>query len=205
MTVEIKKIIDDLIELHQNYASTFRAIVTKERYDKLIKSKLLKEYSYDSELIREPLIEHVGHTSLIASYLHRHIEYSKKVDLGRALIMLSIHDIGETIIGDIMTYKKTKEDEDLEVKEAKKLLPSYLFAYFQEMEEQKTLDAKFAKSIDLIAPLLHEVIMPKVTLERFKKYDFGIDDIIAKKRIHFEWDNVLLKGFEYLIEKYRKM
>jgi len=205
MKKETKKIIDGLIYLHSSYANTYRSMITKERYDALIKSNLVKNLDYDSHLIREPLIEHVGHTSLIASYLHRYIEHSQEVDLGRTLIMLSIHDIGETVVGDVMTYKKTKTDEDLELKATRKLLPKYLYEYFQEMEDRSTMDAKFAKSTDSIAPLIHEVIMPKVTLERFKQYHFSIDDIIAKKEKHFEWDNFLKDSFDYLIELYKKM
>ncbi|MBT4209550.1 MAG: HD domain-containing protein [Candidatus Komeilibacteria bacterium] len=195
MRLEAKQILDELVKLQNNYASTFRAMITQERYDNLVKSGLIKDYTYDSKFIREPLIEHVGHTPLIASYLHKYIEHTDKVDLGRALIMLSIHDIGETSVGDIMTYKKTKEHEDIELKATKKLLPEYLFSYFQEMEERKTFDAKFAKSVDSIAPLLHEFAMPKVTLERFEQYNFGIDNIINKKKEHFEWDSVLEKFF----------
>jgi hypothetical protein len=205
MKNNIKNVIDSLINLHNSYSNTFRAIVTKERYDALVKSNVVKGLDYDSPLIREPLIEHVGHTSLVASYLHRYIEHSKEVNLGRALIMLSIHDIGETVVGDIMIYKKTKKDEDLELEQARKLLPDYLYEYFKEMEARDTLDGKFAKSIDSIAPLIHEVLMPNVTLERFKKYHFGIDDIITKYKKNFEWDVFLKESFNYLIELYRKM
>jgi 5'-deoxynucleotidase YfbR-like HD superfamily hydrolase len=205
MKKETKKIIDELVHLHNRYTNTYRAIVTKERYDALVKSNVVKGLDYDSHLIREPLIEHVGHTALIASYLHRYIEHSKEVDLGRSLIMLSVHDIGETVVGDVMTYKKTKKDEDLELEQTRKLLPDYLYGYFMEMEERKTLDGKFAKSMDSIAPLIHEIVMPKVTLDRFEKYNFGIEDIIRKKEKHFEWDSVLKDCFDYLIELYRKM
>jgi len=41
---------------------------------------------------------HVGHLPVIASYLHQFCEHKDSIDLGRTLMMLAIHDIGETIV-----------------------------------------------------------------------------------------------------------
>jgi putative hydrolase of HD superfamily len=205
MTRNISQITQNLIKLQQAYSSTFRAMVTGERYKNLIESGLIKDFSYDSEFIREPLIEHVGHLPIIASYLHSYIEHRDKVDLGRALIMLSVHDIGETEVGDVLTYSKPDISVELESEAARKLLPDYLYKYFEEIEKRETLDAKFAKAVDSIAPILHEMVLPKVTLERFKHHNFDVKKIIAKKKEHFEWDGVLLEIFEYLIGRYRQM
>lgn len=196
---------ENLIKLQQAYAFEYRAMVTEERYKTQVESGLLENYTFDSEEIREPLIEHIGHLPVIASYLHPNIEHREDVDLGRALIMLSVHDIGETRVGDVLTYTKSDAETDEEVEAARDLLPEYLFSYFEEMEERETLDAKFAKSVDSIAPLLHEMTLPKLTPKRFKYHNFDTDKIIAKKQVHFEWDETLRDMFAYLIEKYRQI
>ncbi|MFA6227383.1 MAG: HD domain-containing protein [Candidatus Paceibacterota bacterium] len=198
-------IVKGLLKLQKDYANTYRSIVTEERYNNIISPGLLKKYNYDSQEIREPLIEHVGHLPIIASYLHQFIENKDKVNLGRVLIILSIHDIGETKVGDVLTYIKSESHERLEDKFAKETLPDYLYNYFTEYSEEKTLDAKFAKAVDSIAPLLHELQIPKVTLGRFKYHGFGIDNIIAKKKGYFQWDAVLSDIFGHIIEEFRQM
>lgn len=203
--MEAKEIVEELLNLQKNYSKTYRSIVTFDRHKNLIESGLLKQYNYDSEEIREPLIEHVGHLPIIASYLHKFIEHKNKVDLGKTLIILSVHDIGETEVGDMITYSKTENHEKLENEAAKKLLPDYLYKCFEEYNETKTLEGKFAKSVDAIAPLLHELVLPKITAERFEYHNFSVDKIIAKKRAYFEWDNILLGIFDYVSEELRKI
>ena len=199
---DVKKLTENLLRLQRAYSFTHRAMITEERYKNLIETKVLKNYNYGSLAIREPLIEHVGNLPIIAAYLHPNIEHKKEVDLGRVLIMLSIHDIGETKIGDVLTYVKSDLHRESEFKVAKELLPNYLYKYFEEMANRETLDAKFAKSVDSLAPLLHDMTLPKITPGRFKYLHFGITDIITKKTPYFEWDNVLKGMFDYLIKRH---
>lgn len=204
-SIDAKTLTENLLKLQRAYSFTPRSMVTEERYKNLVESGILKDYNYDSLPIREPLIEHIGNLPIIASYLHPYIEHKNEVDLGRALIMLSIHDIGETEVGDAFTYTKPESHTKLEFEAAKRLLPDYLYPYFEEMEKRETMDAKFAKAVDSVAPLLHEMALPYVTLGRFKYYNFGVGNIVAKKTAHFEWDSVLKGMFGYMIEKYRQM
>lgn len=200
-----KQITMELINLHRAYLNTRRAMVTEERYNGLVKSGILTEYNWDTEVLREPLIEHVGHSPIIASFLHQYIEHRDDVDLGRSLIMLSIHDIGETKVGDVQAYKKTESHETAERKATRSLLPEYLYRYFEEMEALKTYDAKFAKAVDSLAPILYEATMPEITPARLRHHNFTVDTIVDKKGPHFAWDAVLNEIFDYLIEKYRVM
>jgi 5'-deoxynucleotidase YfbR-like HD superfamily hydrolase len=201
--MNIPKITDDLIALQRSYSSTFRVLITEERY-RLVESGSLTDYTFDTEALREPLIEHVGHLPIIASYLHQYIAHKDDVDLGRVLTILSIHDIGETVVGDMLTYRKTEAHAQSEVIAAKKILPKYLYAYFEEMEARETLDAKFAKSVDSLGPILHDMTFPpKILGERYKYLNFNVDKIIAKKQSHFDWDPVLQQMFGYLAQKYR--
>lgn len=200
----ITKIVEGLLKLQKNYSSTPRSIVTYDRNKNIIEPGLLKEYNYDSEVIREPLIEHVGHLPIIACYLHQFIEHKNQVDLGQTLIILSIHDIGETEVGDIITYSKTESHEKSEEEAVKKLLPEYLLKYFEEYKKLETTEGKFAKCVDALAPILHELTLPKITAERFKYHNFSVDKIVEKKKEYFKWDEVLSGVFDYVIEKLRE-
>lgn len=201
----VSEIIEGLLRLQKKYSSTPRSIVTYDRHKNIIESGLLKKYDYDSEIIREPLIEHIGHLPIVATYVHQFIEHKEEVNLGRVLTILSVHDIGETEVGDVITYSKTESHEKLEDKAAKRILPDYLYKCFKEYDEGKTIDAKFARSVDAIAPLLHELTLPKITAERFKYHNFSVDKIIAKKKAYFEWDPVLSEIFGYVTSELRKI
>ena len=203
--MEISTITEKLIDLQNAYSVTYRKIVTKERYNQLIETGIIKDYTYDSEFFREPLIEHVGHIPIIASYLYQYVENKDKIDLGRVLIMLSVHDIGETVVGDMFAFAKTISHAENETVAAKELLSDEMYVYFEEVEKRETIDAKFAKAVDSIAPLLHEVALPLVTRERMKHFDFDAEKIKMKKRAHFEWDNNLVQIFDYLVDKYKKI
>lgn len=53
-------------------------------------------YDPDDVLVCEMLIEHVGSLPMVATAFYPHIQDSS-VDLGKALIMIAIHDIGELV------------------------------------------------------------------------------------------------------------
>lgn len=192
------ELIQKLIDLQNGYAAVPRAIVTGERLRHALAS-MARIIDVEDEMLREPLIEHVGHLPIIASFLHPHIEHSKDVDLGRVLTMLSIHDIGETVLGDTLTYAKNKKQTEEENEVARKLLNRAHIPLFEEFELRESFDAKFAKSVDAMAPFLHEIDKPKLTRKRFVHWKFNSKHIEAKKRPLFEWDAVLKAMFrEYL-------
>jgi putative hydrolase of HD superfamily len=77
------------------------------------------------------------------------------VDINKVVKMCLIHDFGEAITGDIPSFFKTESDsakEDLAVVDMLKKLPKRLgdefSALFLEMDERKTLEAKFFKALD---------------------------------------------------------
>lgn len=200
---DIQELLQRLLDLHNRYARTPRAIVTGERLQAVLTSG--GDVDVENISIREPLIEHVGHLPIIAAFLYPHLEHKQEVDLGRALIMVAIHDIGETATGDIMTYKKTDKDSEEENEIARRILPPELLPYFDEFELRESFDAKFAKSVDALAPFLHEVDMPNLTRKRFAVHNFNSAKIDAKKRPLFGWDRTLLAMFEAIMDIYRKI
>lgn len=105
--------------------------------------------------------EHAWHMAIMA-YLLR--EYSnEKVDIGKVMLMCLIHDLVEIDAGDTYAYdeeaKKTqKEREEAAQERIFSLLPddqkAELMGLFEEFEELRTPEAKFARSMDNLQPLL---------------------------------------------------
>lgn len=105
--------------------------------------------------------EHAWHMAIMA-YLLR--EYSNEaIDIARVMIMCLIHDIVEIEAGDTYAYdtehKKTqKAREDAAKEKLYSMLPEdqkeELTALFDEFEEGLTAEAKFARAMDNLQPLL---------------------------------------------------
>ena len=105
--------------------------------------------------------EHAWHMAIMA-YLLR--EYSNEpVDITRVMLMCLIHDVVETDAGDTYAYdeegKKTQKAREEAAKERiYSLLPEdqkeELAAIFDEFEESKTPESKFAHAMDNLQPLM---------------------------------------------------
>ncbi len=199
--IDAHTLVKNFLSLQNDYQFTRRSMITKERFKDIANADKTRGLDIEDESLKEPLIEHVGHLPIIATYFYEHIEHKEKIDLGRALIMLSIHDIGETKVGDIFSYIKSKEDKSAEMYEAKKLLSPTLHRYIDEYELGDTFDAKYAKSIDVLAPLLHSVDLIGYVHTRFLKYGGTNEKIITKKRHLLEWDSALLEVFDLCLEQ----
>lgn len=202
---KFEEILNGLIRLIKNYSNTYRAIITEERYSNIVRSGLLKNVNYTENAIREPLIEHVGSLPIAAAYLHQFIEHRDNVNLEKVLAILAVHDIGETEVGDMFAFAKTEDHAKAEFESAKKLLPDYQFMFFKEYEGGQSLEAKFARAVDKIVPLIHEIMLPEVTAERFKIHDYNTEKIIEKRWQYFEWDKVLKDIFGCIVKELRKI
>lgn len=105
--------------------------------------------------------EHAWHMAIMA-YLLR--EYSNEpVDITRVMLMCLIHDVVEIDAGDTYAYdeegKKTQKAREEAAKERiYSLLPEdqkeELAAIFDEFEESKTPESKFAHAMDDLQPLM---------------------------------------------------
>ena len=105
--------------------------------------------------------EHAWHMAIMA-YLLR--EYSNEpVDITRVMLMCLIHDVVEIDAGDTSAYdeegKKTQKAREEAAKERiYSLLPEdqkeELAAIFDEFEESKTPESKFAHAMDNLQPLM---------------------------------------------------
>lgn len=126
------------------------------------KEKFIGRQTYLTDGIRkENDAEHAWHMAVMALVLS---EYSnEKIDLLKTIAMILMHDVVEVDAGDTYAYdeegKKTQAER--EMKAAQRLygiLPESQTEKFKnlwlEFEEQKTPEAKFARTMDNIQPLM---------------------------------------------------
>lgn len=128
------------------------------------------------------------------------------LDTEKVMRMLLLHDIEESITGDITTLVKEKMDkEELNnkqreaVKKALSLLPkdlrsNYLLLW-NEMEEEKTVEAKFCKDIDKLEMMIQLV-------------DYEDEDEANKKKLKEFWSREDIntpKRIETLVKIYEEL
>lgn len=110
---------------------------------------------------RENDAEHAWHMAIMAFILK---EYANEdVDLLKTIKMLLIHDLVEIDAGDTYAYdtERLKDQKEREQKAAERifnLLPEdqakEIFKLFEEFEAGETSEAKYAKALDNIQPIL---------------------------------------------------
>ncbi|EGR3415574.1 HD domain-containing protein [Vibrio parahaemolyticus] len=105
--------------------------------------------------------EHSWHVALMAVLMEEHA--NAPVDICRVMKMLLIHDVVEIDAGDTFVYDTaaTKEQAEKEIKAAERLfgmLPTdqgqELLALWLEFEAARSDDAKYAKALDRLIPML---------------------------------------------------
>ncbi|EPR7490743.1 HD domain-containing protein [Vibrio alginolyticus] len=105
--------------------------------------------------------EHSWHVALMAILMEEHA--NAPVDICRVMKMLLIHDVVEIDAGDTFVYDTaaSQEQAEKEIRAAERLfgmLPSDqeqdLLALWHEFEAAQTDDAKYAKALDRLIPML---------------------------------------------------
>lgn len=105
--------------------------------------------------------EHAWHMAIMAFLLKEYA--NEEVDISKVILMCLIHDVVEIDAGDTYAYdevnlKTQKEREDKAKERIFSKLPDdqkdILISLFDEFEEGKTPEAKFAKAMDNLQPLL---------------------------------------------------
>ncbi len=107
--------------------------------------------------------EHSWHVCLSALMLKDYA--NEDVDINRVIKMLLIHDIGEIDTGDTIIYasetQQLKDDEAAGLERILNILPEgkveEYMALWNEFEAGETPDSKYAKAIDRVPPLLHNL------------------------------------------------
>ncbi len=132
-------------------------------HKKAEKLKITTRHSWLSNPKRqESVAEHSWMLCLLAIILSDKL--TKKIDLLKVLKMLTIHDLAESVTGDIPSWEistRQKNKYKYEKKAFKKIVADLpknkakeIISLWEEFEENKTKEAKFANSLDKI-----EVVM----------------------------------------------
>ena len=159
---------ENLISVHFDLGVE-KTMDNKERLEKQLdfireidKEKMIKRQNYITDCeTREDDAQHAWHMAIMTLLLK---EYANEdIDVLKTVTMLLIHDLVEVYAGDTYAYdeegKKTQAER--EAKAADKLyglLPEdqgeYLKNLWYEFEEQKTPEARFARTMDCFQPLI---------------------------------------------------
>ncbi len=100
----------------------------------------------------ESIAEHVYGVQMLAIAMAS--EYKYDIDLEKVIFMLAIHELEETVIGDITLFQQSKEEKEEQGHKAiKKILKGLLKGkeiekIILEFDERKTAEAKFAYQCD---------------------------------------------------------
>lgn len=145
--------------------------------DDEIKSRLKQQFEFILEIDKEKEIErqtpladgsrkendaeHAWHMAIMVMLLSEYANES--IDVLRTIEMLLIHDLVEVYSGDTYAYdeegKKTqKMREEAAAQKLYRLLPQdqgeQLYQLWEEFEEEKTNEAKFARTMDNLQPMM---------------------------------------------------
>lgn len=149
--------------------------------------------------------EHSWHLALMALVLAEHS--NKSVDLLKVIKMVLIHDIVEIDAGDTFIYDTQKnhsntEEELLAAKRIFGLLPKEqaeeLIAIWEEFEAGETDEAKFARSMDRLEPLLQNTSNNGGT---WKEFDVSYEKVHHKKSMIKEGSDTLWNFAEQLLDE----
>ena len=130
--------------------------------EEIDKEKLIGRQTYLSDASRkENDAEHAWHMAIMAVLLKEYA--NEKIDVLKTMTMLLIHDIVEIDAGDTYAYdaenlKTQKAREDAAKERLFSILPEEqkdeLIKLFDEFEEFKTAESKFAHAMDNLQPLI---------------------------------------------------
>ena len=149
--------------------------------------------------------EHSWHLAMMTIVLAEHAD--TPIDVLKVVKMVLIHDIVEIDAGDTFIYDTTKShtNTDNELMAAKRifgLLPGEqvdeFIAIWEEFEAGETNEAKFAKSMDRLEPLLQNTSNDGGT---WKEFDVDYQQVYEKKKVIQDGSTSLWQYAENLINE----
>ena len=158
-----------------------------------------KDWNVQRERL-ESVAEHVYSTQMLALAIYK--EYQYDIDIKKVLMMLAIHEIGETVIGDLTQFQISKEEkEKIEHAAVHNILSGLLNSsdiesLYLEFDERKTKEALFSHhcdklECDLQAKLYGEEGCVDLTKQEDNKsfYDENVQMLLEKEKT---WEKMWL-------------
>lgn len=176
----------------------------------LDKLKNIKRRSYVADgSAHEDDAQHSWHLALMAMLLS---EYAKeKVDVLHVIKMVLIHDAVEIDAGDTYAYDKEgnvtkREREEKAADRIFRILPEEqaqeMRSLWEEFEAAATPEAKFARTLDNVQP----VLLNDITKGRsWKEHGVKAGQVLERNRITREGSDVLWNHVQCLVDKNQKL
>ena len=134
----------------------------------------------------ESVAEHCWRVSLMAMLLRPDFP---DADMDKVIRMSLIHDLGECFTGDIPTFLKTDADrrtEDAMLRQWVQSLPpetaAELSALYDELDAQRTVEAKICKALDKLEALIQHNESP---LDTWSENEFALNKSYAFDTVAF--------------------
>jgi putative hydrolase of HD superfamily len=146
---------------------------------------VLRQSTLTDRSRRENSAEHSWHLALMALVLAEHAPPG--TDLGKVMAMLVLHDLVEIDAGDLFQYVAQPQQARQAAAEraaADRLFPilpppqaASLRALWDEFEERATAEAKFARALDRLQPMLINMVTEGGT---WAAHDVTADQVLAR-------------------------
>lgn len=170
------------------------------------KEKMIKRQNYLTDrATRENDAEHAWHMAIMTILLKEYA--NEEIDVLRTVTMLLIHDLVEVYAGDTYAYdeegKKTQsEREHMAAEKLYGILPEdqgeNLKSIWNEFEECRTPEAKFARTMDCFQPL---ILNDATDGRAWKEHDVRLSQVLKRnERTHSGSEDIWEYARDNLIE-----
>lgn len=151
-----------------------------------VKLKDTTRHCYTEKGRHESVAEHTWMMTMIAFFI---MEEFPQVDMNKVIQMCIIHDLGECFTGDIPTFIKNRQDDNIEQELLNKWVDSLpnnvskkMRDLYREMEEQESIEAKIYKAIDSQEALIQHNFSD---LSTWTEHEKSFNLIYADDRVQF--------------------
>ena len=172
--------------------------------EEIEKIKTIRRFNETLDGRFENSAEHSWQVALTSEILKEY--YPKELDMEKVMLMLLIHDLGEIYAGDTWTFdeegKANSHKKELEsIKQLLNILPdsqySYMHDLWLEFEHGKSHEARYARVIDALVPLINHLT---VSNDNYNPNNLSTQKVIENKRFIEKESTELWKLVQKLIK-----